>query len=204
MTESAAIPQFSVRKHVPMEGAMDAVRHLRDRGVAVTLTDVLLRATALTLVQHPELSAHYIGDAIRYFPAPVISLATDSPNGVIAPVLRSPERLSWSDLADQRRHIVEGARAGKLLPVNLNGGTFSLSNVGAVGGDAVVPLLTPPQVAILGVGAVRPSSAGAVSTMDLVVDHRALDGADAARFLVTLADLLRAGSPATSFDLEGA
>ncbi len=201
MTGSAAIPQFSVRKHVPMDGAVDAVSHLRERGLAVTLTDVLIRATALALIAHPEINAHYTGDAIRYFTEPVISIATDSPNGVIAPVMRHPQRLSWSEIVDERRRIVEGARAGKLPPTDLNGGTFSLSNIGAVGGDAVVPLLVPPQIAILGVGAVRPSTLGSVSTMELVGDHRALDGADAARFLVTLVELLRAGSPATSYEL---
>lgn len=202
MTQSAAIPQFSVRKRVGMDAAIDTVRRLRDRGVQTTLTDVLLRAVGLALLRHPEMNAHYVGEAISYFPEPAVSLATDGPNGVIAPVLRNPQLMSWHELEQNRRRIVAGARAGRLLPADLNGGTFSVSNIGAIGGDGVVPLLIPPQVGILGVGAIRATAGGSVATMDLVADHRALDGADAARFLVTLANLLAPNSGATSLDLS--
>ena len=200
MTQSAAIPQFSVRKLVAMDAAVDTVRRLRDGGLQSTLTDVLLRAVGLALLRHPEMNAHFIAEEILYFPEPAVSLATDSPNGVIAPVIRNPQLMSWQDLEQNRRRIVAGARAGRLLPADLNGGTFSMSNVGAIGGDGVVPLLIPPQVGILGVGAIRATGGESMATLDLVADHRALDGADVARFLVTLADLLAPDSAATSLD----
>lgn len=200
MTQSAAIPQFSVRKLVAMDAAVDTVRRLRDGGLQSTLTDVLLRAVGLALLRHPEMNAHFIAEEILYFPEPAVSLATDSPNGVIAPVIRNPQLMSWQDLEQNRRRIVAGARAGRLLPADLNGGTFSMSNVGAIGGDGVVPLLIPPQVGILGVGAIRATGGASMVTLDLVADHRALDGADVARFLVTLADLLAPDSAATSLD----
>jgi len=190
MTESSKIPQFSVHRNLPMHEAVRLVSGLRRSGVAATVTDVLLRATAMALVRHPELHGWFTGDAVQRFTAPAISLATDSPSGVVAPVIRGAERLTWTALARERKRVVDGARRGRLLPADMNGGTFSISNVGGLGGDMVIPLLAPPQIAILGVGRVRPEWGKQVAAAALVADHRVLDGGDAARFLATLADIL--------------
>lgn len=190
MTASTAIPQFSVHRELPMAEAVRLVGRLRRAGVAATITDVLLRATAVTLARHTEWNGWLVDDAVQRFATPAISLATDSPAGVVAPVVRGAERLGWAALAAERARVVGGARRGRLLPADMTGGTFSISNVGALGGDLVVPLLTPPQLGILGVGRIRPAWGTRHATAALVADHRALDGADAARFLATLADVL--------------
>lgn len=193
MTASAAIPQFSVHRELPMHETTRLVALLRRGGTPATVTDVLLRATALALSRHRELNGWFTADAVEHVAEPAIGLATDGPAGVVAPVVRGADRLGWAQLAEERRRIVDGARRGRLLPADLAGGTFSISNVGALGGDLVVPLLTPPQLAVLGVGRIRQGWGGTVASAALVADHRALDGADAARFLGTLVEILGDG-----------
>lgn len=200
MTQSAAIPQFAVQRDVPMLSAERTVQQLRASGVRATVTDVLLRVTAQALVRHPEMNSHFNGEDLYRYPDPAIALAADSPGGVVAPVVRKAHLLSWEDLAIERRRIVEGARNGRLLPGDMAGGTFSISNVGALGGDSVIPMLTPPQVGILGLGRARPAWGATVARAVLVADHRVLDGADAARFLATLAELLDDVHPSEPHD----
>lgn len=190
MTESWSIPQFTVRRDLQMDEALRTVERLRDAGLAATLTDVLVRSVARTLVAHPESNRLFVGSSLYQLPSPVVSLAVDSPAGVVAPVIARAHDCGWDVLVRERRRIVQGARDGRLLPKDLNGGTFSISNVGPLGADAVIPLITPPQVAILGLGAVRTRDGGSYATAQFVGDHRALDGADAARFLTTLQELL--------------
>lgn len=191
MTASALIPQFSVQLNVNVVAATDLVTRLRRMEIPATLTDVFSKAAALSLLRHPALNAWLVGDMLERHEHVSISLATDGPTGVIAPVIHGVESLDWAQLAITRKQIVDGARTGWLQSDQLSGGTFSISNVGPLGGDLVVPMLTPPQVAILGLGRVRPSGDGRqVLTAALVADHRALDGADAARFLNTFAEIL--------------
>ncbi len=189
MTESAKIPQFAVQRELPMLQATRTVERLRAAGHPVTLTDVVLRVTASALMRHPELNGQFIDDYVLRYAEPAIALAADSPGGVVAPVIREAHSLPWPDLARERRRAVEGARNGRLLPSDMAGATFAISNVGALGGDAVVPMLTPPQVAVLGLGRTRPAWGETVACAVLVADHRVLDGADAARFLASLAEL---------------
>ncbi len=190
MAQSAAIPQFAVQRDLPMLAAHRMVEQLRAAGVRATLTDVLLKAIAHALVQHPEMNSQFTGEDLYRYPDPAIALAADSPGGVVAPVVRDAHLLDWAGLAAERRRVVEGARNGRLLPADMTGGTFAFSNVGALGGDSVIPMLTPPQVGILGLGRTKPGWGETVAHGVLVADHRVLDGADSARFLATLAQLL--------------
>ena len=198
MTESAKIPQFAVQRDLPMLQATRTVERLRAAGHPVTLTDVVLRVTAAALLRHPELNGQFIDDDVFRYAEPALALAADSPGGVVAPVIREAHRLPWPDLARERRRVVEGARNGRLLPSDMAGATFAISNVGALGGDAVVPMLTPPQVAVLGLGRTRPGWGETVACGVLVADHRVLDGADAARFLASLAELFMSVDDSTA------
>lgn len=192
MTASVAIPQFSVQREIEVDAAVDLVSRLRKLGFAATLTDVFCRASARALKQHPDLNSWLVSDRIELHAQVSISLAIDGPAGVVAPVIHRVDELGWAALAEERRRVVQGARAARLHSDHLAGGTFSISNVGPVGGDLVIPLLTPPQVAILGLGRIRAgASRPAVLSAVLVADHRAIDGADAARFLVTFDEVLR-------------
>jgi pyruvate dehydrogenase E2 component (dihydrolipoamide acetyltransferase) len=127
-----------------------------------------------------------------------MGLAVETDRGLLVPVLRDVAGKGLTALARERATAVERARAGSATPDELAGGTFTLTNLGALGIDAFTPLLNPPQVAILGVGRLRPilapgSSGAAVRqalVLSLTFDHRAVDGAPAARLLVELAGLV--------------
>jgi pyruvate dehydrogenase E2 component (dihydrolipoamide acetyltransferase) len=191
MTASALIPQFSVQLDIDAAPSGELVKRLRRVGIAATMTDVFCKAAAITLLRQPAVNGWLSGDLLELHERVSISLATDGPGGVVAPVIHGVERLDWAALAIERKRVVDGARAGRLHSDHLAGGTFSISNVGPLGGDLVVPLLTPPQLAILGLGRVRDTAdAQQVLTATLVADHRVLDGADAVRFLTAFAEVL--------------
>jgi pyruvate dehydrogenase E2 component (dihydrolipoamide acetyltransferase) len=192
----AEAAQLTVTREVGMAGALAVREDARD---VATLTDVIVAAVARTLRHHPRLNAHLVGDEIRFFDAVNIGLGVALENGLVTPVIRNASSASLAEIAAQRRDLVDRARAGALRQSELEGGTFTITNLGAYGIDAFTPILNPPEVGILGVGAVKPRpaiSAGAVVARDacplsLTFDHRAVDGAPAALFLADLAELLQ-------------
>lgn len=162
---------------------------------AITIGDLVLYATAKTLGEFPSLNAHFLGDSIRRFTAVDLGIATDTPKGLLVPVLRHSDHMSLKQLSDGAKTLITKAREGKAQPDELSGSTFTVSNVGAFGIEGFTPVLNIPEVAILGVGAITLKAVedadGDVVFVDhlslsLTVDHQAVDGAEAARFLRTL------------------
>src|SRR5262249_17957230 len=150
--------------------------------------DLLAKLSAQALVRHPDVNVQFAEDAILRFPTANVGIAAAAPQGLVVPVVRSVERLSLAELAAQRAEVIGRAREGKLRPDDLEGGTFTISTLGMYGVEQFVAVLTPPQAALLAVGAaevravvrdgeivVRPTM-----TLTLTVDHRAVDGAPAA------------------------
>ncbi len=173
-------------------------------GVRVTLTDLLVLICARALRQHPRAMAQYSPEGLRPTTGVHIGVATDTPNGLVVPVIRNADRLPLADLVRQRSELVQRARAGKSLPQDFDGGAFTLSNLGGFRVDSFDAILNPPQATILAVGRIleRPfvedGQVRSVPTMklSLSVDHRVLDGAAAARFLDSIVGLLE--SPAAA------
>lgn len=166
----------------------------------ITIGDLVLYAVAKTLGEFPSHNAHFLGDSIRRFSAVDLGIATDTPKGLLVPVLRDSDRMSLKQLSDGAKDLITKAREGKATPDELSGSTFTVSNVGAFGIEGFTPVLNIPEVAILGVGAIalKPveSEEGGVAFVDqlslsLTVDHQAVDGAEAARFLRTLAQNIK-------------
>jgi pyruvate dehydrogenase E2 component (dihydrolipoamide acetyltransferase) len=164
-----------------------------------TYTDIVVRLAAVTLARHPELNARWEGDRLAASREIHVAVAVDAPHGLVAPVLRNVERLSVFDVAGRSRDLVERARAGQLTAAQMEGGTFTVTNLGGLGIEAFTPIINWPQVAILGLGAIRREPVvlsddrivpGALVTLSLTFDHRALDGAPAARFLAALRQAL--------------
>jgi pyruvate dehydrogenase E2 component (dihydrolipoamide acetyltransferase) len=164
---------------------------------SITIGDLILWATAKTLVEYPTLNAHFLGDSIRHFHRVDLGVATDTPRGLLVPVLRGSDSLSLKELSDATKVLVSSAREGKAQPDDLSGSTFTVSNVGSFGIEGFTPVLNIPEVAILGVGTItlRPTEDedGDVLFIDhislsLTADHQAVDGAEAARFLRTLSE----------------
>ena len=159
----------------------------------------LLRLVVVALRAHPELNAHFDGRSLRRSAAVHLGVATQTDRGLLVPVVSHAERLDLAGLTRATADAVAGARAGTSRPDELVGATFTVSNYGALGADGGVPMVDPPQVAILGVGRIAPRPAvvegqlvvQARCQLTLTFDHRVLDGAAAAGFLVDLERLIR-------------
>ena len=163
-------------------------------GVAPTLNDFVLKATAEALKAHPQLNSALIDDAIHQYSDINLGVAIDIESGLVVPVVRNVDTLGVIALANQVRELADRARSGKLGLDDFSGGTFTVTNLGGLGVDWFTPVLNPPQCAILGVGRVREAAVVAdrsiqfrdVATLVLTFDHRAIDGAPCARFLADL------------------
>ncbi len=159
-----------------------------------TVGDVVTRLCASALTQHPAVNAQFTGEELRRFRSADIGLAVAAPAGLVVPVIRGAERLSIAEIAERRADLASRARDGKLQRADLDGGTFTISNLGMYGVEEFTAVLNPPQAAILAVGAIVERAVavdGTVGvaptmTMTLTCDHRAIDGADGAEFLRTL------------------
>jgi pyruvate dehydrogenase E2 component (dihydrolipoamide acetyltransferase) len=167
-------------------------------GPKVTLLAFVMKACAAALQRHPELNASLVGDELvlkRYWH---LGFAADTPQGLVVPVVRDVDRKGVLELARETAALAEKARAGKLGPADLQGGTFSISSLGGIGGTAFTPIINAPEVAILGLSrtSTRPTWDGQAFTprlmlpLSLSYDHRVVDGALAARFVTSLSGLL--------------
>ncbi|MDP8911628.1 MAG: 2-oxo acid dehydrogenase subunit E2 [Actinomycetota bacterium] len=198
MTEAWQAPAFQLRISADMTRSLALRRRLVDEmpdtAAKPTISDVLTKACAVALLRHPAVNAHFAGDAIELFPSANVGIAVAIPSGLVVPVIRECERKRIAEIASERAALVERARAGKLQQADLEGGTFTISNLGMYGVEEFTAVLNPPQAAILAVGAidervvVREGELEIVPLMQMTLtcDHRSLDGATAAEFLRTL------------------
>ena len=162
------------------------------RGIGIN--ELLLFAVARTLPQFPNINALFENDTIYQHAAVHLAQAVASERGLLAPVLRDADQLSLRKLAEGAQELAEACRAGKIRPDQLQGGTFTVSNLGSLGIESFTPVLNPPQVALLGLGALhlKPiEREGEVAFaphigLSLTINHQVVDGAPAARFLEAL------------------
>jgi pyruvate dehydrogenase E2 component (dihydrolipoamide acetyltransferase) len=194
MTRSAAVPQFAVTRELDVSGLTDEIRAVPERGDRVTLTDGFIWCVARALMEVPRLNAWYDEGHLHEFVPRNVALAVDTPDGVAAPVIEDVTHRNFLDIVSERARLVAAARSNTLTPPELVKATFTISNVGPLGADALHPMVTPPQTGVLGLGRARPAGSGErrLLTAVLVADHRAVDGADGARFLAALANELDA------------
>lgn len=170
----------------------------KERGQKLTINDLICHALVRTLPAHPTLNAHFLGDRVVQFPDVNLGVAVDTPRGLMVPVVAQANRLSLQELAAAIRQRSESCQKGQISPDLLSGGTFTLTNLGALGVETFTPVLNAPEVAILGVGGLnlRPFRTGQgfafadFITFSLTIDHQAVDGAPAARFLKDLCTAL--------------
>lgn len=161
---------------------------------AVSINDLLLFAVSRTLLDYPSLNALFEDDLINLQGAVHLGLAVDTDRGLLVPVIRSAESLTLKQLSEEARRLATACRAGDIKPDELTGGSFTVSNLGALGIESFTPILNPPQVAILGVGSINLKPVqqdGEVAFiphigLSLTINHEAVDGAPAARFLQRL------------------
>ena len=163
----------------------------------VTINDLILFAVSRTLLEFPAFNAHFLGDKMLRFSHVHLGVATDTPKGLLVPVVRNSDMLSLRQLSEETKALIDKCKEGTAQPDELSGSTFTVSNVGAFGIDAFTPVLNVPEVAILGVGGITLTPVededGDIVFIEkiglsLTMDHQAVDGADAARFLKALMD----------------
>lgn len=167
-------------------------------GIRITITDLLVKLTALILARHPQAMAQWTEDGLRLPSGVHVGLAIDSPAGLIVPVIRDADGLGLVGIAERRIEMIDRASQGRLLPQDLELGVFTLTNLGMFRIDSFDAIINPPQAAILAVGRIRQRPmvedgeliAAPMFNLSLSVDHRVLDGAAAARFLGDLVELI--------------
>jgi pyruvate dehydrogenase E2 component (dihydrolipoamide acetyltransferase) len=202
MTEAWQTPHFQIA----MSADMRATMRLREKLVArmgegdakPTFSDVLTKACAVALMRHRDMNAHFAGEEVRLFPSANIGIAVAVPRGLLVPVIQGCERLSIQGIANVRADLVERTRAGKIQQADLEGGTFTISNLGMYGVERFVAVLNPPQAGILAVGAIEERAvveegqvvARPLMEMTLSCDHRSVDGATASEFLRSVKEFL--------------
>lgn len=195
-TTKQTVPHF----YLGIDCAVDAALQLRARinrrhpGLGLTLTGIIVRAAALALRQVPAANSSWADGGVRLHDAVDVAVAVETPQGLIAPVVRHADRKGLRAIAEELATLRARAREGALTPAEYAGGTFTISNLGMHGVDSLYAIVNAPQSCILGVGAARPRPVAAgdtvaiatVAACTLSADHRALDGATGAELLAAL------------------
>ena len=160
----------------------------------ITLNDLVVFATAKTLLKHKDLNAHFTGDTIRRFNTVHMGIAVDTERGLMVPTLGYCDLMSPGTISSKTKELADMCKKGTINPDLLQGGTFTITNLGALGIESFTPVINPPQTAILGVCGIKTAVRGEGGNIEayqsmglsLTFDHRAVDGAPAARFLKDL------------------
>ncbi len=202
MSEAWQTPHFQISMSADMRAAMRVrealVARVREGDAKPTFSDVLTKACAVALLRHRDMNAHFAGNEVHLFPTANIGIAVAVERGLLVPVIRGCERLSIAEIANARADVVERTRGGKLQQSDLEGGTFTISNLGMYGVERFTAVLNPPQAGILAVGAIEERAvveagelvARPLMEMTLSCDHRSVDGATASEFLRSVKELL--------------
>lgn len=192
------IPHFSVTIEVRMNAEELLRAQLKQSGVAVSLTALLVKATAQALSDFPRLNASLQGERLIIHPEVGIGVVVRRDEGLLVPVLHDCTRFNLTEITQQSTQLIERARHGQLTVTELNGGTFAISNLGMHDVHSFTALILPPMAAVLAVGSIRDAmiveaghpAVGRVMSLTLSADHRIVDGVYAAEFLHALKGLL--------------
>jgi pyruvate dehydrogenase E2 component (dihydrolipoamide acetyltransferase) len=194
-----SIPHFYLRGTCNVDELLSFRHKLNaESAVKISVNDLVIKATAKTQVLVGDLNVIWTADAIRRFATVDISVAIATDRGLLTPVLRSVERMSISAVAAQVHDFVARARSGKLKQDEIEGGALSITNLGMFGTEEFAAIINPPQAAILAVGAARQEpvvkngklEVGSVMRVTLSVDHRSVDGAQAAEWMKTFISVI--------------
>ena len=160
----------------------------------VSFNDIVIKAVALSLAEHPEVNAHWLGDKIRHFNRIHVAMAVAVEDGLITPVLFDADRMTLWEISEKARELAKKARERRLMPEEYTGATFTVSNLGMFGIDQFTAIINPPEAGILAIGAVEEKPVVVNGQLEvrqrmrvtMSCDHRAVDGATGAKFLQTV------------------
>jgi pyruvate dehydrogenase E2 component (dihydrolipoamide acetyltransferase) len=181
MAASAQMPQFTVEADARFAALADLREKLAREGTTFSYSDVFTATCARSLVDHPHVYASFDDEAIIQHSSINVGIAVSLDDGLIAPAIQHADLLSVPELAAERIRLTDAAMTGTLTPQETLSATFTISNLGPLGVRRFRALVVPPQAAILAVGVLTPD---ALCSLSLSCDHRVLDGAPAARFLM--------------------
>jgi len=201
LTESnGPIPTFFLTAEFDATRAAELRIQLAEMGdeYKASFNDIVIKAVALALAEHPEVNAHWLGDKIRQFNRIHVAMAVAIEDGLITPVLFDADQMTLWDISAKARDLAGRARERKLMPEEYTGSTFSVSNLGMFGIDQFTAIINPPETGILAVGRAEDKAVfvdGQVVMrkrlrLTMSCDHRAVDGAVGARFLQTLGRMI--------------
>lgn len=194
-----SVPHFYLMREVNASRLISWREHIQKRSSEkVTYTDLLVKVVTTALREHPRLNASWHAGSITLNEEINVGLAVAVDEGLIVPVLHRADEYGIQDLARLRKELITKAQTGKLRPVDIQGGTFTISNLGMYGVDAFNAIINAPQAAILAVGRIAERvvpvegqpSVQPMMVLNLSCDHRVVDGARGAQFLAALADLI--------------
>ncbi len=204
LESKTTIPHFYLRIEVDA-GPLAKLRadinaaNEKDGGVKISVNDLILKATAVAITKNPKVNASFTGDSVTEFSSVQLAVAVAIDDGLITPVIREAQSKSLTQISLEVKDLATRARGKKLKPDEYQGGTFTVSNLGAYGIDSFDAIINPPQAGILSVGALvkKPvvNAAGEIVVgqrlhLGLSCDHRVIDGAVGAQFMATLRQLL--------------
>jgi pyruvate dehydrogenase E2 component (dihydrolipoamide acetyltransferase) len=196
-------PHFYVSMDIDMGATLELRKQINAplaKDQQVSINDIIVKACGVALAQFPYLNASYVEEGIQLNPNVNVSIAVAIDSGLVAPVITNTDSRSLGGVAREAKRLIGLARDGKLGAENLSGGTFTVSNLGMYGVSTFDAIITPPQCAILAVGAVRRTPvfkgdsnevvAANICSITLSADHRITDGAEAARFVAEIKRLI--------------
>ncbi|TXE05556.1 pyruvate dehydrogenase complex dihydrolipoamide acetyltransferase [Algoriphagus aquimarinus] len=192
-------PHFYVTMEINMDKAIEARKSMNEISpVKISFNDMVIKATASALRQHPKVNSSWLGDKIRYNDHIHIGMAVAVDEGLLVPVIRFADSLSLSQISTQAKSLGGRAKTKELQPKDWEGNTFTISNLGMFGVDEFTAIINPPDACILAVGGIKETvivkdgqmKIGNLMKVTLSCDHRVVDGSIGAAFLITLKSLL--------------
>jgi pyruvate dehydrogenase E2 component (dihydrolipoamide acetyltransferase) len=192
-------PHFYLTMDIDMDNAVAARKAINEMGAGkISFNDLVIKAAALALKKHPKVNASWLGDKIRYNHHVHIGVAVAVEDGLVVPVIKFADTKSLQTLNEEVKTFAAKAREKKIQPADMEGNTFTISNLGMYGIDQFTAIINPPDSCILAVGAIRQEPVvkngqvvpGNRMKVTLSCDHRSVDGATGSEFLLTFRQLL--------------
>ncbi len=192
-------PHFYLTMEINMDKAIEARKSMNEVSpVKISFNDMVIKAAAAALRQHPKVNSSWLGDKIRYNEHIHIGMAVAVEEGLLVPVIRFADNLSLSQISTQAKSLGGKAKNKELQPKDWEGNTFTISNLGMFGIDEFTAIINPPDACILAVGGIKETvivkdgqmQIGNIMKVTLSCDHRVVDGSVGSAFLITLKSLL--------------
>ena len=193
-----SMAQFTLHTDFDASAVLAVLDAHKKSGADISMSGLIVYAVSQTILAHPAMNAHFSEEETKIYSAVNVGVAVDTPGGLLVPVITGAEKKNLRQISDELRFLADRCRNGTIGPDEMNGGTFTISNLGSAGITHFTPIIVPPQTAILGVGRVDErlrKSDGTIEAypsmgLSLTIDHRAVDGAPAARWLGALCKFL--------------